>query len=318
MKVKNGSTRRLGLVCIVMMALAASWSVSADAQTTWPEVPLFKPYQDKPGKVTKYNEFNYLSIRDESGEHSRQSTGNYWEISYVYDSVFRQKLKFKSFIEEQIRQLGGTLFFQDTTQVHFAIQQTGGNIWGRLMLVDDRVYRLRIIRETVFNNRLTIDTEPIATWDAYVEKAPLPPRINYLPSSVIQRITYSKYHHLTITWDDKDTLFNQKLMGPYWDIKLEVQSPDGARDQTVSTVEVLESYFRIAIKTGGKVLRSRPRELIFILPGTEHTLWVRVLSSMDGVYFVRVVQQRNDETPPVERKYQVLPTELTDTSGNGN
>ena len=70
-------------------------------------------------------------------------------------------------------------------------------------------------------------------------------------------------------------------------------------DKQVSTVEILESYYRACVKANGKVKKSRPRELVFTLPMNKATLWVRVTVSLDGVYFVRVVMQDDkDKTEP--------------------
>ncbi len=299
-------------------ALFLAAPLSTAQENIWPEVPVFKPYLDKPGKITKYNTFNFLTLRDESGENSRQSTGNYWEVSYVYDSVFRQKSKFRNFVVKQIIDNDGALFFEDTTQVHFAIQRPGGNIWGRLLLVNDKVYRLRIIKEQSFQNRLVFDGEVEASWNPFIEKVPLPPRIGFIPGCVIVRATHSKFHHVPYTWDHKDTLFTQKLMGPYWDFKLDAQYPDGTKDTSVSAVEVLESYFRATIKAGGTILKSRPRELIFTLKEQENTLWVRVMSSIDGTYFVRAVLQKDSEILPAEKVLQLNPPVREDSLGLEN
>lgn len=288
-----------GLFTIFLSIFLLS-SISVFSQTeTFPEPPNIKSYKEKPGKISKYNNFNYLDIRDEAGNRNRQAMGHYWEISYTYDSVFRQKKKFKEFVENQIVETNGTIFFQDTLQVHFVIPSDAGNTWGRLVLANDKIYRLRLIRETPFVNQIQFDTKPVLLFEKYVDSVALPPRINFLPHSVATRVQQSKYNHLEFTWNVKDTLFREKVMGPFWDIKVESRNNMNQVDKQVSSVEILESYYRAAIKAGGKVIKSRPRELIFTLPLNKAVLWSRITVSLDGVYFVRVVIEADqDKTEP--------------------
>lgn len=276
------------------------------AQTeAFPDPPRIKSYKGVAGKVAKYNNFNYLDIRDEAGKNNRQAMGRYWEISYTYDSAFRQKRKFKEFILNQIIENNGNVFYEDTTQVHFVIPEDAGNVWGRLALSNDKVYRLRLIRETPFCNKIQFDTRPVAILEKYVDSVALPPRVNYMPKSVITRIQYSKFDHQEFTWTAKDTVFRQKAMGPYWDMKIDVRNSKNQVDKQVSSVEILESYFRACVKSGGRVLKSRPRELLFILPLTNATLWCRVTVSLDGVYFVRVLTQADQDRTDPEKMVNV-------------
>ncbi|MCD6332808.1 MAG: hypothetical protein J7L89_06005 [Bacteroidales bacterium] len=282
--------------------LSGAGALIAQNKSGYPDVPVFKPYLGVPGRIVKYNNFNYLIIPDSSGEHTRQSTGNYWEVSYVYDSLFRQKKKFRDFAIQQIKKNHGILFFQDTLQLNFGIRKPGGNLWGRFVFLNDRVYRLRLIKETVFINRLKLDTLQDVRYDIAIPPVDLPQRINFLPNSVIKRVTESKYNHYTFTYDVKDTLYTQVVMGPYWDLKLQVQRPDGKVDKKVSTVEVLESYYRSVLKAGGKIVKSRPRELVFTLPVKQSTLWCRIMSSIDGTYFMKVLIQSPEDQLPLKKK----------------
>jgi hypothetical protein len=258
-----------------------------------------KPYKGVPGRITKYNNFNYIDIRDESGNNNRQSMGHYWEMSFTYDSVFRQKRKFKEFVENQIAENNGSVLFQDTLQVHFVIPSGSGNVWGRLILSNDKVYRLRLIQEVPFRNKISFDTEPLVVFDKYIAPVPLPPRVNFLPGSVIARVQQSKYDHQEFTWNTRDTLLRQKVMGPYWEMKIEVKNAAGQVDRHISSVEILESYYRACVNSGGKVLKSRPKELLFTLPLEKATLWCRITVSLDGIYFMRsLVQSDQDRTEP--------------------
>jgi hypothetical protein len=271
------------------------------SQTEFPDPPYLKSYKDVKGKVTKYNNFNYLDIRNEEEGTNRQAMGHYWELSYTYDSVFRQKRKFQDFIISQVEGQDGTVFFQDTMQVHFAIPSDNGNIWGRLSLSNDKLYRLRLIREVPFVNSIVFDTKPNIVFDKYVDSIMLPPRINFMPRSVITRTQISKYDHQEFTWNLKDTLYRQKVMGPFWDIKIEVRDSKNKVDKQVSSVEVLESYYRACVKAGGHVIKSRPRELLFTLPEKNAMMWVRITVSIDGVYFVRaLLQNEADKSEPVK------------------
>jgi hypothetical protein len=285
---------------ILMFSVFLFPAVNSIAQTeNFPEPPAIKSYKGVQGKISKYNNFNYLDIRDEAGANNRQAMGRYWEIAYNYDSVFRQKSKFKAFIINQVVENKGAIYFQDTTQVHFVIPSDAGNVWGRVALSNDKVYRLRLIRETPFVNSLQLDVKPAAVFEKFVDSVALPPRMNFLPKSVITRIQYSKYDHQQFTWNVKDTLYKQKVMGPFWDIKLESRNQNNQVDKQVSTVEILESYYRACVKAGGKVIKSRPRELLVTLPVTKATLWCRITVSLDGVYFVRVVMESDqDKTDP--------------------
>ncbi|MFH0762122.1 MAG: hypothetical protein V2A67_11530 [Bacteroidota bacterium] len=290
----------------VLLGLGVNSVISQNP--SWPAPPQFDGYKGKPGKIVKYNVFNYLDIRKENGENLHQVLGHYWEISYAYDSVFRQKKKFKEFVVNQILEKGGQLFFQDTLQIHFVVPEEQGNVWGRLVLSSDKVYRLRLIKETKFDNPLKFGVKPDVRYDRFVDSVDLPPRIAYLRSSVIARIQFSKFNHLELTWNVKDTLYRQKVMGPYWDIKLEVRDQDGEVDRSVSTVEVLESYYRACMKAGGTILKSRPRELLFILPIEQSTLWCRVTATLDGVYLIRIViMDDKDKTLP-EKMVTIPPT----------
>jgi len=275
-------------------------AINGFSQTeTFPEPPNIKSYKGIPGKVSKYNNFNYLDIRDEAGKNNRQAMGHYWEISYTYDSVFRQKRKFKEFVVNQIVENKGSVFYQDTLQVHFVIPSDAGNVWGRLVLSSDKAYRLRLIREVPFVNKIQFDTKPVAVYEKFVDSVALPPRINYLPQSVITRIQHSKYDHQEFSWNVKDTLFRQKVMGPFWDLKIEVMNSKNQVDKQISSVEVLESYYRACVKAGGKIIKSRPKELLFTLPQNKAVLWCRITVSLDGVYFVRVlIEADQDKSDP--------------------
>jgi hypothetical protein len=269
--------------------------------SSWPDPPHFAGYKNKPGRVVKYNTFNYLDIRKENGDQFHQVLGHYWELSYAYDSVFRQKRKFKEFVVNQVLEKGGQLYFQDTLQIHFVVPEEQGNVWGRVVLSSDKVYRLRLIKEAKFVSPVTFDKQPDVKFDRFVDSVALPPRITYISSSVIPRIQFSKFNHLEFTWNVKDTLYRQKVMGPYWDIKLEVRDRAGEVDRSVSTVEVLEGYYRACVKADGTVLKSRPRELLFTLPTGQSTLWCRVTTTLDGVYLIRVVQvDDKDKSEPTK------------------
>lgn len=264
-----------------------------------PAPPGLKSYKDNPGKVTKYNSFNYLDILNESGKNTRQALGNYWEISFMYDSVFRQKKKFREFMLNEIAEKKGNIYFQDTLQVQFVVPSDSGNIWGRLVLSSDKAYRLRLIREVPFVNKIHFDTKPAIRFDKFLDSIALPPRINYLPNSLITRAQHSKYDHQQYSWTSKDTLYKQKVMGPFWDLKIDVRNQNNQVDKTVSAIEILESYYRACTKAGGRIIKSRPRELMFVLPLDKASLWCRITVSVDGVYFVRaVLQSDRDKTEP--------------------
>ncbi len=274
--------------------------VLAQAET-FPEPPKLKSYKGVPGKISKYNNFNYLDVRDEAGKNNRQCLGHYWEIAYNYDSVFRQKNKFRDFMQTHVAENNGSVFYQDTTQVNFVIPSEAGNIWGRMVLSNDKGYRMRLIRETTFVNTLVFDVKPTVVFEKFVDAVALPPRVNYLPKSAITRIQYSKYDHQQFSWNVKDTLYKEKVMGPFWDIKCEVRNDKNTVDKQVSTVEIMESYFRACTKAGGKVLKSRPRELLFTLPLDKATLWCRLTVSLDGVYFLKIVTEADQDKSQPEK-----------------
>ena len=299
---------------ILAFSLFLLSAINIFSQTeTFPVPPDIKSYKGVPGKVSKYNHFNYMDIRDDAGKNNRQAMGNYWEISYTYDSVFRQKRKFKAFVLSQIIENKGSVFFEDTLQVHFVIPSDTGNIWGRLVLTSDKAYRLRLIREVPFVNKIKFDTQPVAAYEKFVDSVAMPPRVNFLPESVITRIQYSKYDHQEFTWNVKDTMFRQKVMGPFWDMKIDVRNSMNQVDKQVSSVEVLESYYRACTQSGGKVVKSRPRELLFTLPLTKATLWCRITVTLDGVYFVRVlIEADQDKTDP--KKMVSAPSNAVDPS----
>ncbi len=284
-------------VSILLSGLLAAQTVDI------PEVPVLDGYKGNEGKITKYNFFNYLTLKDKPGTNSRKSTGQYWEASYVYDSAFRQKAKFAEFIEKQIKEKGGTTFFQDTTTIHFAVPDgNGGNIWGKAMFSSNSSYRLKIIKEESFNVKVVFDTEQTVDFDDFVDELELPPRINFMPNSVITRAEQSKFNHYTFTYTtDENTAFRQSLMGPYWDIKLEVQDVNGDVDKRVSYIEILETYYRAVLKAKGTIIKNRAREIIFTLPGDDNTLWVRVMVTMDGVYFIKVIKQNPADYKEPER-----------------
>lgn len=299
---------KLKYLVILPVMLGFAVNLAFPQNPSWPAPPQFAGYKNKPGKVVKYNTFNYLEIRKEDGDNLHQVLGHYWELSYVYDSVFRQKKKFKEFVVNQILEKNGQLFFQDTLQIHFVVPEEQGNVWGRLVLTSDKVYRLRLIKEAKFEIPVVFDKKPEVRFDSFVDSVALPPRITYLSSSVIPRLQFSKFNHIELTWNVKDTLFRQKVMGPYWDIKLEVRDPAGEVDRSVSTVEVLEGYYRACTKAGGTILKSRPRELLFTLPLVQSTLWCRVTATLDGVYLIRVsIMDDKDKTEP-EKMVTIPPT----------
>jgi hypothetical protein len=214
----------------------------------------------------------------------------------------------------EVLQRGGAFFYEDTTQLNFVIPEPEGNVWGRLVLSTDKTYRLRVVREKPFHNRLVFDQPVVAVFDRYLDSVALPPRVNYMPGSIITRITYSKFNHQNYNWNIKDTLYKQTVMGPTWDMRLEARTEEGSIDRTLSTVEVMESYYRACLQAGGKVLKSRARELIMTLPYQDGLLWCRISPSLDGVYMVRVTwQSRADFTPP--EIMISIPVEDADSTG---
>ncbi len=278
---------------------------SLSAQTSKvPDLPILKGYKGLEGSITKYNSFNYLTLRDKPGDNSRKSTGQYWEVNYVYDSAFRQKQKFGEFMEAQIKEKGGTLFFQDTSSIHFALPDDNGNLWGKVMLSSNSSYKIKMIKERAFINTVIFDSEQVLEYDDFVEPVEIPPRIGFMPNSVATRAEQSKFNHYTFTYttDDQKT-FRQSLMGPYWDYKIEVQDEDGEVDKRISYIEILESYYRAVMKAGGNIVKNRAREIIFNLPDDDYTLWVRVMVTMDGVYFIKVIKQLPGDFQEPERLF---------------
>ncbi len=276
----------LVVACFILM-------FSGMAQTVkFPKIPVIKGYKGNEGNIIKYNYFNFLTMTDKSGDNTRQSTGQYWEVSYVYDSAFRQKQKFAEFMVGQISEKGGTTFFQDTSSIHFAIPDEGGNLWGKVQLINNSIYKLKLIKERVFYNSVVMDTIQELIYDDFVEPVEIPPRVGFMANSVVTRAEQSKFNHYSFKYTTTDNkTYQQNLMGPYWDIKMEIQNEDGKVDKRVSYIQIQESYFRAAMKAGGNIIKNRPREIIFNLPGEEFTVWVRVMVTMDGVYFIRVVKQ---------------------------
>jgi hypothetical protein len=67
----------------------------------------------------------------------------------------------------------------------------------------------------------------------------------------------------------------------------------------------MESYYRATVKAGGVIIKSRPRELIFTLPQKGSTLWCRVTTSLDGVYFIRMVLEADSDRSAPEKKATV-------------
>lgn len=286
---------------ILLIASCFAIIISAVAQDDIPDVPVIKGYQGKEGKIIKYNFFNFLSITDKSGDNKRQSTGQYWEVSYIYDSAFRQKQKFGEYSLNHVKDNGGTIFFQDTSSLHFAIPTSDGNVWGKFNFTSNTVYKLKLIKEKAFENGVIFDTEQQLFYDDFVEHIEFPPRIALMPNSVITRAEQSKFHHYTFTYNVDKKTFEQKLMGPYWDIKLEVQNSKGEVDKRVSYIQIQESYYRAVLKSGGNIVKNRAREIVFNLPGDEYTIWARVSVTMDGVYFLRVIKQYPaDYSEPVQ------------------
>lgn len=287
-----------------ILILLTAWMipVTTKAQESMDTVPpVIRSYQDNEGRLFKNHYFNFILLRDESGENTRQATGRYWEISYVYDSVFRQKETFGRFMRDQVQELGGALFFADTTQIHFAIpRDTLPNLWGKVLLRNDRVYRLQLIEEIPFSNTVDLLNPLAPRFDAYVEKVDMPEHLSFLPHTVVKNSRFSKFNHYRITFTADNRSYSQMLMGPYWDLRLEVVDENGETDKRVSSVQIMESYYRAALKAGGQVIKSKPRELIFYIPEPEAKLWVRVMTSLDGEYFIRAILQSDaDETPPV-------------------
>ncbi len=278
--------------------------VSGMSQTKYfPDIPVIKGYKGKEGKIVKYHYFNFLSLTDKSGDNKRQSTGQYWEVSYVYDSAFRQKQKFAEFIVKQINDKGGSVFFQDTTAIHFAIPDTDGHLWGKVMLTKNTLYKLKLIKERAFQIDVLMDTIQELVYDDFVQPVEIPPRVGFLPNSVVTRAEQSKFNHYSFTYNTDKLTYRQKLMGPYWDIKLEIQDEAGKVDKRYSYIQIQENYYRAVLKAGGKIIKNRAREIIFNLPGDEFTVWVRLMVNMDGVYFIRVVKQYPEDYQDPEQLY---------------
>lgn len=290
---------KIRFMILMMSVLLPAMSLAQEKLDTVP--PMLKGYQGNEGKLFKNHYFNYITLKDESGENQRQATGQYWEINYIYDSVFGQKESFAKYIIEEVQQLGGVLFFSDTSQIHFAIPRDSmPNIWGKVVLRNDRVYGLKMIEEKVFQNKLDLDHPIEPVYDDYVEPVEMPEHLAFLPNTVILSCRYSKFNQYRISFTQNNRNYRQMLMGPYWDLKMEVRNAEGETDKRISTVEIMESYYRAAVKAGGKVIKSKPRELIFYIPERDDKkLYVRVMTAMDGVYYIRAVLQNNaDETAP--------------------
>ena len=286
---------------ILFVLLLALGSVISSAQEKLDTVPpMLKGYQGNEGKLFKNHFFNFITLKDESGENQRQATGRYWEISYIYDSVFRQKDMFAAYVKSEVGKLGGVLFFSDTTQIHFVIpREKQPNLWGKVLLRNDRVYRLQMVEETVFNNKLNLDQPAVPQYDEYVEPVEMPARLGFLPNSMILSCRYSKFNQYRISFTENNRSYRQMLMGPYWDLKLEVRNEAGETDTRISTVEIMESYYRAAMKAGGTIVKSKPRELIYFIPEKDARLYVRVMTALDGVYYIRaVLQNTEDYTAP--------------------
>ena len=300
---------------LIILCLALAQLV--DAQTAGiPELPKIKGYKGKEGRIVKYNFFNFLSITDESGENNRQSTGQYWEVSYSYDSAFRQKQKFAEFARSQIKENKGTTFFQDTSAIHFAIPDSSGYLWGRFHLTSNRNYKLRLIKEEAFRNGVVMDEEQELVYDDFVEPVDVPPRVGFMPNSVVVRAEQSKFHHYTFTYTEGQDAYEQKLMGPFWDFKFEIQDENGKVDKRYSYIQIQESYYRAAMKAGGNIVKNRPREVIFSLPGEEYTVWVRLMITMDGVYFLKVIKQFPADAVPPTRKFADQKTDSLPSRNN--
>lgn len=282
----------------LLLTLVLSLCLSAFSQDDLPpNPPLFKGYKDLPGNVNKNHYFNYIKLKDERGEKERQATGYYWEVSYSYDSIFRQKAMFADFMEQQIKNLGGVLFWHDTTQIHFAVpREDAHNLWGKVLLTSDRVYRLKLIEERSFVNKVDFSAENTVAYDPFVDSIEMPPLAAFLPNSVIERGRYSKFNHMSISFTANNVAYRQSLMGPYWDLKLYVADQEGETDKRISTVEIMESYYRAALKMNGTILKSRPRELVFHFPyGENQKLYYRVMTSLDGIYYLKIILQNNED-----------------------
>lgn len=301
---------------IIFLGFCVGCLVSLSAQTNnIPDIPVMSGYKGNPGVVTKYNSFNFLSLKEESSGKSRQSTGQYWEVNYSYDSAFRQKEKFAEFINRQVKEKGGAIFFEDTVSMHFAVPEDGGNIWGKVLLTSNSMYKLRLIKERAFNNTVIFDTTQNLRFAELVQPVDLPPRIGFLPNSVVTRAEQSKFNHYSFTYsDDKTGTFRQKLMGPYWDLKIEIQDENGEVDKRISFVEIQESYYRAAIKAGGEIVKNRAREIVFKIPGEGSDIWVRLMVTMDGIYFLKVIEQSLADFQEPELVY---PKQVMDSTPGG-
>ena len=274
--------------------------------------PIIKGYNGSEGKIIKKYFFNFIKLKDNTGENERQATGRYWEINYVYDSIFRQKELFAQFMKEEITRNKGVLFFQDTSQIHFAIpRDEAPNIWGKVSLKSDRIYRVSVIEEIGFLNFIKFDSEAKPEYDEFVESIVLPPRVGFMPQTVLTSARYSKFNHYRITFVKDNRSYSQRLMGPYWDLKCKVVDSTGQVDSRVSAVQIMESYYRSAVKLKGNIIKSRPRELIFNIPvDDDKKLWVRLMTSLDGLYYLRMVLQDNAD--------EQAPTSAIDTSKKKN
>ena len=280
-------------ILLILAFIGFSSGLIAQQLNDYP--PLIKGYKGSEGKVIKKYFFNFIKLKDEAGVNERQATGRFWEINYVYDSIFRQKELFANFMKEEISRNKGVLFFQDTSQIHFAIPRDDApNIWGKVTLKSDRIYRVSVIEEIGFENQVVFDSGVKPKFEEFVEAIELPERMGYMPATVVTSARYSKFNHYRITFVKESRSHSQILMGPYWDLKCKVVDSTGETDSRISSVQIMESYFRSAVKLKGNIIKSKPRELIFNIPvGDDQKLWVRVMTSLNGLYYLKMVLQNN-------------------------
>lgn len=285
-------------ILLILVLVGFSSGLIAQQLNDYP--PLIKGYKGSEGKVIKKYFFNFIKLKDEAGVNERQATGRFWEVNYVYDSIFRQKELFANFMREEITRNNGVLFFQDTSQIHFAIaRDSAPNLWGKVTLKSDRVYRVSVIEEVAFENQIVFDAGMMPKFDEFVESIELPPRMGYMPETVITSARYSKFNHFRISYVKNSRSYSQNLMGPYWDLKCKVADLAGEADSRISAVQIMESYYRSAVKLKGNIIKSKPRELVFNIPvGNDQKLWVRVMTSLSGLYYLKMVLQ-NDEDEQV-------------------
>jgi hypothetical protein len=171
-----------------------------------------------------------------------------------------------------------------------------------------------LIKERAFNKKVEFDAGQQPGFDKFVEPVDLPPRLGYLPNSIVTRAEVSKFNHYTFTYTDEEKgTFRQNLMGPYWDLKLEVLDANGEVDKRVSYVEILESYYRAVLKSKGTIIKNRAREIVFSLPLEENTLWVRLMVTMDGIYFLKMIEQSPQDYTEPELVYPKAERDSTQT-----